>query len=59
MFLSIEHKCNCARALSFYCWLLSARLLTGSRKNATTGNLLRETVGALKINRCPTMVARA
>lgn len=59
MFLSIDHKCNCTRALSFYCWLLSARLLTGSRKNATTGNLLLETQRALKIARCSGTVASA
>ncbi len=59
MFLSIEHKCGCSRALSFYCWLLSGRLLTGPRKTANVGNLLLETQRALKIARCAGTVARA
>jgi hypothetical protein len=59
VFLSIDHQCNCTRALSFYCLILSTRILAGGRKSASVGNLLLETQRALKINRCAETVARA
>jgi hypothetical protein len=57
VFLSI-HACGCARPVAFYCWILSAKLLTGPRKSRSVGNLLIETQRALKIAGCHAAVPR-
>jgi hypothetical protein len=44
--------------VAFYCWILSAKLLTGPRKSRSVGNLLIETQRALKIAGCHAAVPR-